>query len=401
MIQEGGRPDVALDRLSKAFGSVVAVDDVSIQVGAGEFYSLLGPSGCGKTTTLRLIAGFERPDRGRISIGGRDVTAVPPHRRNVNTVFQNYALFPHLTVEENVAYGLKQKKVPKHELQDRLTRALATVRLTELRTRKPRELSGGQQQRVALARALVNEPTVLLLDEPLAALDQKLRKAMQQELKKLQERVGISFLYVTHDQEEALTLSDRLAVMSDGRILQEGTPDQIYERPTSRFVADFIGQSNFFSGTVKGTDEENVVVDASGLILRCSPTPWSRSGTSVLVSIRPEKIRPASPDTMTANGPVNVVTGRLTRRTYLGDLVRYQVELPGGVDVMVQRQNERGDPASAWAVGTDVDIAWDAESAALLPDEGDTIANEEDMRLVAESEMETPEEVEETKVRQA
>ncbi|HEX2267024.1 MAG TPA: ABC transporter ATP-binding protein, partial [Actinomycetota bacterium] len=390
MIQEGGRPDVALDRLSKAFGSVVAVDDVSLQVGAGEFYSLLGPSGCGKTTTLRLIAGFERPDKGRISIGGRDVTAVPPHRRNVNTVFQNYALFPHLTVEENVAYGLKQKNVPKHELQERLTQALATVRLTELRTRKPRELSGGQQQRVALARALVNEPTVLLLDEPLAALDQKLRKAMQQELKKLQERVGISFLYVTHDQEEALTLSDRLAVMSDGRILQEGTPDQIYERPTSRFVADFIGQSNFFSGTVKRTDEGHVVVDASGLILRCSPTPWSRPGTSVLVSIRPEKIRPASPNAMTADDRVNVVTGRLARRTYLGDLVRYQVELPGGVELMVQRQNERGDPASAWVVGSDVDIAWDAESAALLPDEGDAIANEEDMRLVAESEMESP-----------
>ncbi|HEX2069894.1 MAG TPA: ABC transporter ATP-binding protein, partial [Actinomycetota bacterium] len=310
-------------------------------------------------------------------------------------------LFPHLTVEENVAYGLKQKKVPKHELQERLSQALATVRLTELRTRKPRELSGGQQQRVALARALVNEPTVLLLDEPLAALDQKLRKAMQQELKKLQERVGISFLYVTHDQEEALTLSDRLAVMSDGRILQEGTPDQIYERPTSRFVADFIGQSNFFSGTVKGTDDGNVMVDASGLVLRCSPTPWSRPGTSVLVSIRPEKIRPASPDAMGADGRVNVVTGRLTRRTYLGDLVRYHVELTGGVEVMVQRQNEQGDPASEWMVGADVDIAWDAESAALLPDEGDAIANEEDMRLVAENEMESPARVEEAKVRQA
>ena len=206
--------------MSKGFGDVRAVDEVSFQLAQGEFYSLLGPSGCGKTTTLRLIAGFERPDSGRILLRGDDITSLSPNKRNVNTVFQQYALFPHLTVADNVAYGLKQRRMPKDEAARRLDEVLATVRLKELRDRHPRQLSGGQQQRVALARALINEPAVLLLDEPLAALDLKLRKAMQGELKKLQERVGVTFLYVTHDQEEALTLSDRIAVMNHGRILQ-------------------------------------------------------------------------------------------------------------------------------------------------------------------------------------
>src|SRR5919204_2319422 len=275
----GAPAALLVEDVSKSFGGAPAVDGVSITVRSGEFYSLLGPSGCGKTTTLRMIAGFERPDAGRVMVGGQDVTGVPPNRRNVNTVFQHYALFPHLTVARNVGYGLRQRRLDRETSERRLEAALQTVRLTELRDRYPRELSGGQQQRVALARALVNEPSALLLDEPLAALDFKLRKAMQVELKKLQERVGIAFLYVTHDQEEALALSDRIAVMNRGRILQEGTPEEIYDRPTSRFVADFIGQTNFFEGEVLGSEPDATVVrELGGFVLRCAFAPWAARG---------------------------------------------------------------------------------------------------------------------------
>jgi spermidine/putrescine transport system ATP-binding protein len=344
----------------------------------GDFFSLLGPSGCGKTTTLRLVAGFERPDAGRILLRGRDVTRIPPSRRNVNTVFQHYALFPHLTVAENVGYGLRQQRLPRADLTRRLEGALATVRLKELASRYPRELSGGQQQRVALARALIKEPAVLLLDEPLAALDLKLRKAMQGELKRLQEHVGITFLYVTHDQEEALTLSDRIAVMNEGRILQEGSPEEIYERPSTRFVADFIGQTNFFDGRVEEAGDVTVVRDGTGLVLRCASAPWARPGMEVAVAVRPENIGPA-------NGVVagrNVVSGTLVRRTYLGDLVQYHVLLAGGREVVCQRQNEPGDTAGGWQVGGEVDIAWDQASALVVRDEA--IAQEEDLRLLAE-----------------
>jgi spermidine/putrescine transport system ATP-binding protein len=371
--------DLAVSGVSKAFSRVVAVDDVSLEVRPGEFYSLLGPSGCGKTTTLRLIAGFERPDTGRILIRDRDVTAVPAHRRNVNTVFQHYALFPHLSVEANVAYGLRQRKLPKELLRERLDRVLGTVRLTELRTRMPRELSGGQQQRVALARALVNEPAALLLDEPLAALDLKLRKAMQGELKKLQERIGITFLYVTHDQEEALTLSDRVAVMSAGRILQEGTPEDIYDRPTSKFVADFIGQTNFFQGKVIDVlGPVTLVREASGLELRCAPASWAARGMRVAVAIRPEKILPAN-----GGRPAgNQATGTLIRRTFLGDLVQFHVLLPGGAELICQRQNDRDDLAAGWEIGRQVDLEWDEQSALVLAEE--RVAQEEDLHLLAE-----------------
>src|SRR5918997_5500365 len=237
--------EVELRGLTKRFDDVVAVDAIDLHVDAGEFLSLLGPSGCGKTTTLRLIAGFERPDEGAVLIGGEDVVRLPPYRREVNTVFQSYALFPHLRVIDNVAYGLKQRGFSKEERRDRARAMLELVRLPEVETRKPRQLSGGQQQRVALARALVMEPKVLLLDEPLGALDLKVRKQLQIELKRIQERVGITFVYVTHDQEEALAMSDRVAVMNEGRIEQIGTPREIYDAPATQFVADFIGETNF------------------------------------------------------------------------------------------------------------------------------------------------------------
>jgi spermidine/putrescine transport system ATP-binding protein len=351
-----------------------------MEVGRGEFYSMLGPSGCGKTTTLRLIAGFESPDSGSIVLTGSDVTDVPPNSRKVNTVFQHYALFPHLTVEDNVAYGLRQAKTPKDELTRRLDEALRTVRLEELRKRRPRELSGGQQQRVALARALINEPTVLLLDEPLAALDLKLRKAMQKELKKLQERVGITFIYVTHDQEEALTLSDRIAVMNEGRILQEGTPSEIYERPRTRFVADFIGQTNFFEGTIIDDGDPVVVDEDSGLVIKCAPVDFVSKGSRVAVAVRPEKVAPVN-----GHGTmVNRAEGTLLRKTYLGDLVHYQVLLRGGREITVQRQNESDDPAASWRVGEGVEVSWDTDSSLVL-EMDDIFVKEEDLRLLAES----------------
>jgi spermidine/putrescine transport system ATP-binding protein len=370
-----GVPDLAIEGLSKAFRGVRAVDGISLRVEHGEFYSLLGPSGCGKTTTLRLVAGFEAPDRGRIALAGDDITALPPNKRRVNTVFQHYALFPHLTVEQNVAYGLKQQRLSKDEMTRRVDGALATVRLGELRARRPRELSGGQQQRVALARALIKEPTVLLLDEPLAALDLKLRKAMQQELKKLQERVGITFVYVTHDQEEALTLSDRIAVMNDGKLLQEGSPNEIYERPTTRFVADFIGQTNFLSGVVEDAGPPVLVREgATGALLRCAGGATAPVGANVTVAIRPERIFPV------AGSAANVFEGRLIASTYLGDLVQYEISA-GSATLTVQRQNEREDPAVAWHVGDHVRVGWDEDSALVLADD-DRIAGEEDRHLI-------------------
>jgi spermidine/putrescine transport system ATP-binding protein len=369
-------PDLAIEGLSKSFGDIRAVAGVSLRVEHGEFYSLLGPSGCGKTTTLRLVAGFEAPDEGRIELAGVDITTLPPNKRRVNTVFQHYALFPHLTVEENVAYGLKQERRSKDEMARRLDQTLTTVRLGELRTRRPRQLSGGQQQRVALARALIKEPTVLLLDEPLAALDLKLRKAMQLELKKLQERVGITFVYVTHDQEEALTLSDRIAVMNDGKLLQEGTPVDIYERPKTRFVADFIGQTNFLSGVVEDSGAPVLVrEDATGVMLRCTTGEPVSVGSRVTVAVRPERVYPVERADI-----ANAVQGRLTASTYLGDLVQYEIAV-GSATLTLQRQNEPDDPARSWSVGDLVRVGWDENSALVLMDD-DSLAGEEDRRLI-------------------
>src|SRR2546423_7004035 len=262
MTAENAPVEVGLYGVTKRFGTVVAVDDVTIEVASGEFFSLLGPSGCGKTTSLRMIAGFEEPEDGRVVLTGRDIVGVPPYKRNVNTVFQSYALFPHLTVFDNVAFGLRRKKVAKHDGRDRVQRYLRLVQLEGYDDRRPQQLSGGQQQRVALARALVNEPAVLLLDEPLGALDLKLRKQMQLELMRIQREVGVTFIYVTHDQEEALVMSDRLAVMSYGHVEQVGYPEDIYERPATRFVAGFIGTSNIVETEVTGRNGEWLQVSA-------------------------------------------------------------------------------------------------------------------------------------------
>ena len=290
-----GALDVEIIEVTKRFGDVTAVDAMQLRIARGSFYSFLGPSGCGKTTTLRMIAGFEQPTSGEILLAGEPVAGVPPYRRNVNTVFQHYALFPHMNVAQNVGYGLRQKKVSKADEARRVGEALDLVRLGGYQGRRTWELSGGQQQRVALARALINHPTVLLLDEPLGALDRKLRHEMQLELKQLQREVGITFVYVTHDQEEAMTMSDVIVVMRDGRIQQQGRPSELYERPVNRFVAEFIGSSNFLAGdrssTSTPTARTATVRDDLGLRIRAtSPTSprRRRPGTSVEIAIRPE-----------------------------------------------------------------------------------------------------------------
>ncbi len=312
---------VTLDRVTKSYGDQLAVDDVSLEVEGGEFFSLLGPSGCGKTTSLRMIAGFLRPDAGRILLGEADVTETPPHRRAVNTVFQSYALFPHLTVEDNVAFGLRFKRLTSEEKRIRVRELLELVELTGFEKRRPVQLSGGQQQRCALARALVLNPSVLLLDEPLGALDAKLRRQLQVELKALQEEVGITFVYVTHDQEEALTMSDRMAVMNGGRIEQLGTPRAVYEEPTTVFVADFLGVSNLMHATARGAGR----VDAAGIELHCSRGDCDAVG-DVRITIRPERVRIEPP---TSAGE-NRVPARIERFVYLGATTQVFVELANG-----------------------------------------------------------------------
>ncbi|HEY3434809.1 MAG TPA: ABC transporter ATP-binding protein, partial [Solirubrobacterales bacterium] len=287
MDDHGGTPSVELRSVTKRFGELAAVDDLSLDLGRGEFFTLLGPSGCGKTTTLRMIAGFETPDEGEIRIEDEDVAQLPPHKRPTNTVFQSYALFPHLSVEANVAFGLKRKKVAKDEIAERVKAELERVGLASHAKRKPSQLSGGMQQRVALARALVNLPKVLLLDEPLGALDLKLRKNLQVELKRIQREVGITFVYVTHDQEEALTMSDRIAVMNRGRVEQVATPEEVYDRPATTFVAGFIGVSNLMPATVTGGNE--VKLDQGQTI--STTTDGFSAGERCHAVVRPEKLR--------------------------------------------------------------------------------------------------------------
>ena len=327
---------VRLEAVEKRFGDVVAVDGVDLEVFDGEFFSMLGPSGSGKTTTLRMIAGFELPTAGRILLHGQDVTSVPPFDRDVNTVFQDYALFPHMTVGDNVAYGLMVRKVSKADRVTRVTEALRMVRLVGYEQRKPSQLSGGQRQRVALARALVNRPRVLLLDEPLGALDLKLREEMQIELKAIQQQVGITFIYVTHDQEEALTMSNRLAVFNKGRIEQVGAPAEVYERPATRFVAGFVGTSNLLTGAV-----------AEAIV--------GRAGT---FTVRPEKIHLAEPDAV-AGPDENSATGRIRDVVYLGPDTRFIVELDAGSDLVVTRQNLATSSTEALALeGKAVRLVW-------------------------------------------
>jgi len=336
---------VVLDRVRRTFDGVVAVDDVSLEVESGEFFSLLGPSGCGKTTSLRMIAGFERPDAGRIAIGDADVTETPPHRRPVNTVFQSYALFPHLTVEQNVGFGLRFTDISKAEGRKRVAEMLELVRLGDMGKRRPHQLSGGQQQRVALARALVLSPSVLLLDEPLGALDAKLRRGLQVELKTLQREIGITFLYVTHDQEEALTMSDRLAVMHEGRIQQLGTPRDVYESPATAFVADFLGVSNLMPGTAGG--DGRVTVEGVTLEARQGDT---RAAGDVRLTIRPERVEIESAGVVGANRLEAIVS----ELVYLGSTTQVIVRTASGATLQALLANTgmeppfgRGDRVSA------------------------------------------------------
>ncbi|MEX2204226.1 MAG: ABC transporter ATP-binding protein [Actinomycetota bacterium] len=362
--------DVRLERVTKDFGEMVAVDDLSLDIAEGEFFSLLGPSGCGKTTTLRMIGGFEEPTRGTIYLGGRDVTDLPPYKRNVNTVFQSYALFPHLNVYENVAFGLRRTKVQDGDIETRVGEALRLVDLEGFEKRRPGQMSGGQQQRVALARALVNAPKVLLLDEPLGALDLKLRKQMQLELKRIQQEVGITFIYVTHDQEEAMTMSDRLAVMRLGKIEQIGPPEDVYENPTTQFVAAFLGASNLLEGELKeqrnGTS--SVLLAGGDVVHLPSDRAPFQPGVSVLVGVRPEKITIAAEDDSALASGWNAVTGLLRMSTYIGVSHQYRVEGPGGHELTVWVQNLGAEPPPR--PGERVRLSWQWEHTfAVRPQE--------------------------------
>ncbi len=350
-------------------GLVNAVDHVTLRIEDGEFFSLLGPSGCGKTTTLRILAGFERPTSGEIRIKGRLVNTVPPYARPVNMVFQNYALFPHMTVFQNVAFGLEMERLPKAEIARRVEQALALVRMSGMEARHPAQLSGGQQQRIALARALVKRPSVLLLDEPLGALDLKLRKQMQLELKALQQQVGITFVYVTHDQEEALTMSDRIAVMNQGKVLQIGPPAEIYERPNCRFVADFIGETNFVEGTLAGAGPGPnwVVVDVAGERMQVVGLAQGelRAGQRVTVSVRPEKIRlHTTPPQVT----LNCFAGRVQDIAYIGSDTRVVVRLSPSLVLSVWEQNRIStlDLEATFTRGQAVWVTWLPENALVL-----------------------------------
>ncbi|MCA3748335.1 MAG: ABC transporter ATP-binding protein [Rubrobacter sp.] len=351
---------VRLENVTKRFGDFVAVEGLSLDIYEGEFFSLLGPSGCGKTTTLRMIAGFEEPTSGEVLVGGRSMRGVPPYRRPVNTVFQSYALFPHLDVFENVAFGLRRAGVPKDEISRRVREACALVKLSGFERRKPSRLSGGQQQRVALARALVNRPKVLLLDEPLGALDLKLRKEMQLELKNLQHEVGITFIYVTHDQEEALTMSDRIAVMNEGRVQQVADPATLYERPANRFVAGFIGQTNILEGVVEAVEGGRAVLRTpGGLRLEAVLTNGFRPGPGegVEAAVRPEKLR-------IGEAGDNVVAAEVSEVVYLGSSTQYILRGQDGGRLIVHRQNDR--EAAALRPGEAVSVAWDARHCLIL-----------------------------------
>jgi spermidine/putrescine transport system ATP-binding protein len=351
--------DVELQGITKRFGDVTAVDDVSVRVSSGEFFSLLGASGCGKTTTLRLIAGFEQPTAGRVLLDGADMTSTPPHKRKVNTVFQSYALFPHLSVFDNVAFGLRRRHTPKPEVRRRVEDILHVVHLDALGKRMPSQLSGGQQQRVALARALVLEPSVLLLDEPLGALDAKLRKRLQLELKSLQERVGVTFVYVTHDQEEALTMSDRIAVMSEGRIEQVATPKEIYEEPATVFVADFLGVSNVMSAAVVAAENGSLRVRTGTFELVVHRGDLNASG-DVKIVIRPERVA-VSPY---GGEGENRLPGMVERVVYLGSAEQLVIRLATGDIVQALLPND-GAPLQ-FAQGAPVHVHLPPDSLRVL-----------------------------------
>jgi spermidine/putrescine transport system ATP-binding protein len=370
--REGSRAEIVLSSLTKRYGDVCAVDDVSLEIAHGEFFSLLGPSGCGKTTTLRMIGGFESPTSGTVEVAGRDVTRDPPERRPVNMVFQSYALFPHLNVFDNVAFGLRRSHTPRDEVRERVGAVLALVRMEGYDRRRPDQLSGGQQQRIALARALVNRPTVLLLDEPLGALDLKLRKQLQLELKRIQQEVGITFVYVTHDQEEALTLSDRIAVMRAGKVEQLGTPEALYDSPSTRFVADFIGTTNLLAGVVEAVGDGDAMIVLEGGE-RCHAIAGTlAAGAAVDVSVRPEVIEIVGRGGEAAGMPVafpvgdgpagSTLDGTVEQVAYLGTSVSYIVRTRGGVAVaaLVPRS------AGRFPMGAEVTVGWRRADALVL-----------------------------------
>ncbi len=369
-----GGPVIEIDHVTKRFGDYIAVTDADFSIAPGEFFSMLGPSGCGKTTTLRMIAGFETPTEGAIRLEGADVSKTPPNKRNVNTVFQHYALFPHMTVWDNVAYGPRSKKFDKAEVRKRVDDLLEIVRLTDFAERKPAQLSGGQQQRVALARALVNYPSALLLDEPLGALDLKLRHVMQFELKRIQREVGITFIYVTHDQEEALTMSDRIAVMNAGNVEQIGTPTEIYDRPATVFVASFIGQANLWAGRQTGrANREFVEIDVLGSTLkaRAGETTIEPGGHATLM-VRPERVR-VTMDTPT--GDVAGVRATVSDLTFQGPVIRLSLAAPDDSTVIAHVGPEQDLPMLR--PGDEVYVSWAPDASLVLP--GDDIPTTEDL----------------------
>jgi len=356
---------VVLEAVVKRFGDVVAVDRLNLKIRRGEFFSMLGPSGCGKTTTLRMIGGFEAPTEGMVRLDGQDVTDLPAYRRNVNTVFQSYGLFPHLNVYDNVAFGLRRHHVPAQEVQRRVTEALDLVSLAGYGKRRRAQLSGGQQQRVALARALVNRPQVLLLDEPLGALDLKLRKQMQLELKRIQKEVGITFIFVTHDQEEAMTISDRIAVMNKGRIEQLGPPEEVYERPATEFVAEFLGASNLLDGVYRGSHDGLGLVELkSGAKIRIPDDPDRRSGQRLRVGVRPEKIH-VLPSGTGPTATQNTVAGTLRSAVFAGVSFQYFFQTPEGREMSAFDRNATGGAVAR--PGEVVRLAWAPEHTFVIP----------------------------------
>ncbi|RBW51879.1 spermidine/putrescine ABC transporter ATP-binding protein PotA [Marinobacter sp. F3R11] len=364
---------LSLSGISKQFDGKTVVDELSLTIDDGEFITLLGPSGCGKTTLLRMMAGFELPDQGTVTLSGVDITQTPPEERPLNTVFQNYALFPHMSVFDNVAYGLKMEKRPKAEIRERVEEALAMVQLEDFSRRKPHQLSGGQQQRVAIARAVVKRPKMLLLDEPLSALDYKLRRTMQVELKRLQRELGITFVFVTHDQEEALSMSDRIVVLKDGLIQQLGTPREVYERPANVFTARFVGQTNFFPGRVTGIEDKRISVDVFGLN-RVLGKPSFRVTTNqpLHVLLRPEDLRVLAPD------DTEGVAGKIVERNYKGSTLDSVIELEDGSQVMASEFFDEDDPAFDYSIGEPVRVSWVDGWEWLLAEESDEPLTDEE-----------------------
>jgi spermidine/putrescine transport system ATP-binding protein len=361
-------PDIVLERVTKRFGDHVAVDAIDLEIPRGGFFALLGPSGCGKTTTLRMIGGFEDPTEGRVRLRGEDVTDLPPYRRDVNTVFQSYALFPHLDVARNVAFGLERRKIARDEVRRRVAEVLELTQLTGFEKRKPAQLSGGQQQRVALARALVNRPSALLLDEPLGALDLRLRRQLQIELKRIQQEVGITFVHVTHDQEEAMTMADEIAVMHEGHIEQRGSAADLYERPETEFVAGFLGSSNLIDATFQSADgplAEYRTHDGARVLV---PAGRARRGEHLRIGVRPEKIT-LVPGGERAPEGANAVPARVEVASFLGVSLQFVVRTPGGEELTVVEQNRTGAEGASIGPGRDVLLTWPHEHTFVVSKE--------------------------------